>query len=106
MLSRVCNYLVVSIVCFALLWRCSIGGPVGARESPLRLTGTCNELARSLLWNVSAVLEIDHLFSGFDCSQQNAEVHLRRQTVSACTPQVREESHTKIICDSGPQNQS
>uniref|UniRef100_A0A8C1Y5S3 Interleukin-12 subunit alpha n=1 Tax=Cyprinus carpio TaxID=7962 RepID=A0A8C1Y5S3_CYPCA len=89
--------LVVSIACFALLCRCSIGGPVGARESPLNLTGKCNELARSLLWNVSAVLEMDHLFSGFDCSQQNAEVHLRRQTVSACTPQNSNCAHSAVL---------
>lgn len=37
----------------------------------------------------------DHLFSGFDCTQQNAEVHIRTQTVSVCTPQVREERHIK-----------
>lgn len=117
--------LAVSILCFALMSRSSIAGPVGARKSPLRLTETCSALARSLLWNVSAVLERvniiqltstysqytqthtqvalsliciiflqDHLFSGFDCAQQNAEVHLRTQTVSACIPQVSE-SHKK-----------
>ncbi|ROK87090.1 hypothetical protein DPX16_10230 [Anabarilius grahami] len=84
---RVERDLAVSILCFALC-RCGIAGPVGARESPLSITGTtCNAFARSLLWNVSAVLEMDHLFSGFDCTQQNAEVHIRKQTVSACTPQ-------------------
>ncbi|KTG44728.1 hypothetical protein cypCar_00024698 [Cyprinus carpio] len=95
MLPGVCTYLAVSTLCFALLWQCSIAVPLGARQSPLRLTGTCNVLARSLLWNVSAVIEMDHLFSGFDCTQQNAEVHIRTQTVSVCTPQVREERHIK-----------
>lgn len=48
--------LAVSILCLALC-RCGVAGPVGARESPVSLTGTtCNALARSLLWNVSAVL--------------------------------------------------
>ncbi|XP_073704324.1 interleukin-12 subunit alpha [Garra rufa] len=95
MLPRV--YLAASILCFALLWQSGIASPVGARKSPLRLTGTCNALARSLLWNVSAVLEMDHLFSGFDCTQINAEVHLRTQTVSACTPQNPKCTHSQVL---------
>nr|USH17711.1 interleukin-12 p35b subunit [Ctenopharyngodon idella]UXL82959.1 interleukin-12 subunit alpha-like protein [Ctenopharyngodon idella] len=97
MLPRVCNYLAVSILCFAL-WRSGIAGPVGARDSQLSLTGTtCNALARSLLWNVSAVLAMDHLFSGFDCTQQNAEVHIRTQTMSACTPQNSGCTHGTVL---------
>ncbi|XP_050949656.1 uncharacterized protein zmp:0000001127 isoform X2 [Labeo rohita] len=98
MLPRVCKYyLAVNILCFALMLRSSIAGPVGARKSPLRLTETCSALARSLLWNVSAVLERDHLFSGFDCAQQNAEVHLRTQTVSACIPQNSKCTHSPVL---------
>uniref|UniRef100_A0A8C2J3G1 Interleukin-12 subunit alpha n=1 Tax=Cyprinus carpio TaxID=7962 RepID=A0A8C2J3G1_CYPCA len=97
MLPGVCTYLAVSTLCFALLWQCSIAVPLGARQSPLRLTGTCNVLARSLLWNVSAVIEMDHLFSGFDCTQQNAEVHIRTQTVSVCTPQNSNCAHSAVL---------
>ncbi|XP_067309487.1 uncharacterized protein zmp:0000001127 [Pseudorasbora parva] len=87
----------LSILCLAL-WHCGITGPVGARDSPLSLTGkTCKALARSMLWNVSSVLEMDHLFSGFDCKQQNAEVHRRTQTVAVCTPQVSDCAHRTVL---------
>ncbi|KAG1958820.1 interleukin-12 subunit alpha-like [Pimephales promelas] len=97
MLPRLCTYVSVSILCLALC-RCGVAGPVGARESPLSLTGTtCNALARSLLWNVSAVLAMDHLFSGFDCTQQNAKVHLRTQTVATCTPQNADCARSTVL---------
>ncbi|XDV26823.1 hypothetical protein PO909_030453 [Leuciscus waleckii] len=89
--------LAVSILCLALC-RFGVAGPVGARESPVSLTGTtCNALARSLLWNVSAVLAMDHLFSGFDCTQQNAKVHLRTQTVATCTPLNADCAHSTAL---------
>ncbi|XP_051990877.1 uncharacterized protein zmp:0000001127 [Xyrauchen texanus] len=96
MLSSVSNYLAVAVLCCAV-WQRGIAGPVKARDSPLRLTGTCNVLARSLLWNVSEALAMDHLFSGFTCSKQNAEVHLRAQTVSACIQQNSDCAHTTAL---------
>ncbi|XP_017208075.4 interleukin-12 subunit alpha [Danio rerio] len=99
MLSRFCYYFALSGIMCCLLWRCGIAGPVGGFKSPvLGLTGkACNPLARSLLWNVSAVLEMDHLFSGFDCAQQNAEVYLKTQTVSVCTPQNSNCAQSAIV---------
>ncbi|XP_057190790.1 uncharacterized protein zmp:0000001127 [Triplophysa rosa] len=87
MQPKSCSFLVVTVLCCAL-WRCGFAGPVGARDLTLKLKeNTCNEYARSLLRVVSDALAMDHLFSGFNCTQQNAEVHIRSKTMSACTPQ-------------------
>ncbi|XP_043078024.1 uncharacterized protein zmp:0000001127 isoform X2 [Puntigrus tetrazona] len=97
MLPGVYTYFGASALCFALLWQSSVAVPLGASQSQLLLTGTCNALARSLLRDVSAVLETEHLFSGFDCTQQNPEVHIRTQMVSACTPQNSNCAHSAVL---------
>ncbi|XP_036451906.1 interleukin-12 subunit alpha [Colossoma macropomum] len=74
-------------------WWLSAPSPVPS----LQLDGsTCKGLARSLLWNVTAALTVDHLFRGLNCTEQSAELHLRTQTLAVCMPQ-----NSKCSADSG-----
>ncbi|XP_065122144.1 interleukin-12 subunit alpha [Paramisgurnus dabryanus] len=91
------SFFAVTVLCCALS-QCAIAGPVGVRDLSLRLKATeCKEVARSLLSVVSGALAMDHLFVGFNCTQQNAEVHVRTKTMSACTSHSADCLHSSVL---------
>uniref|UniRef100_A0A668VB04 Zmp:0000001127 n=1 Tax=Oreochromis aureus TaxID=47969 RepID=A0A668VB04_OREAU len=67
------------------LWQVSQSVPLMAKE-PMR--ESCVLYARTLLQNITDVLNQKTLFSGIDCMKQNMELYKNTSTPSACAPQV------------------
>uniref|UniRef100_I3JUG7 Zmp:0000001127 n=1 Tax=Oreochromis niloticus TaxID=8128 RepID=I3JUG7_ORENI len=67
------------------LWQVSQSVPLMAKE-PMR--DSCVLYARTLLQNITDVLNQKTLFSGIDCMKQNMELYKNTSTPSACAPQV------------------
>ncbi|KAL3988463.1 hypothetical protein ACER0C_012781 [Sarotherodon galilaeus] len=66
------------------LWQVSQSVPLMAKE-PMR--DSCVLYARTLLQNITDVLNQKTLFSGIDCTKQNMELYKNTSTPSACAPQ-------------------
>uniref|UniRef100_A0A3B4FWK3 Zmp:0000001127 n=1 Tax=Pundamilia nyererei TaxID=303518 RepID=A0A3B4FWK3_9CICH len=64
------------------LWQISQSVPL------MGMQDSCVLYARTLLQNITDVLNQKTLFSGIDCTKQNMELYKKTSTPSACAPQV------------------
>uniref|UniRef100_A0A3Q0S2G1 Zmp:0000001127 n=1 Tax=Amphilophus citrinellus TaxID=61819 RepID=A0A3Q0S2G1_AMPCI len=66
------------------LWPMSQSLPVMSNGP---MADSCVSYARTLLFNITDVLDQKTLFSGIDCTKQNMELYKETSTPSVCTPQ-------------------